>query len=154
MYSDARTTQNAAPEMPAAANPTMTAASRATRIRSETCLAAPRSLNHILTRVCRSRRGFPQHVADPTHRVDQPGLAAGLGLAPQVADVDLERVTGGREVVAPDLLEDAASGQHPARVGQQQLEQGELGAGQADLPLAAAHLPGLRIQRQVGEGQR
>ena len=47
-----------------------------------------------------------QHVADAAHGVDQARLATGLGLAAQVADVDLERVGRGREVVAPDLVED------------------------------------------------
>ena len=61
--------------------------------------------------------GSLQHVADAAHRVDQPRLALGLGLAAQVADVDLEGVRGRREVVAPDLLEDERAVQHPARAG-------------------------------------
>jgi len=39
--------------------------------------------------------------------VHQARATLGLGLAAQVADVDLEGVGGGREVEAPDFLEDA-----------------------------------------------
>jgi len=41
------------------------------------------------------------------------GLATRLGLAPQVADVDLERVRRRAEVVAPDAVE-RATGTRPA----------------------------------------
>ena len=51
------------------------------------------------------------------------GCAARLGLAAQVADVDVERVRAEAEVVAPDALEDDRAGQHLARVAQEQLEQ-------------------------------
>src|SRR6195952_1941329 len=90
-----------------------------------------------------------QDVPDPAHRVDEARLALGLGLAPQVADVDLEGVAGGREVVAPHLLEDLRAREHPARVRQQQLQQRELGAGEADRPLAAPDVAGVGIEAQV-----
>src|SRR6195952_1846417 len=95
-----------------------------------------------------------QDVPDPAHRVDEARLALGLGLAPQVADVDLEGVAGGREVVAPDLLEDAGARQDPARVRDEQLEQRELGAGERDRPFAAADVAGDGVQGQVREHQR
>ena len=85
-------------------------------------------------------RGVAQDVADAAHGVQQPRLAAGLGLAPQVADVDLQRVGGGPEVIAPHAVEDLPAGEHLARVVQEQLEQQELRARQLDQPLAAAHL--------------
>src|SRR6202000_2003837 len=66
---------------------------------------------------CRSRRWLPQHVADSADGVDQPGLTARLRLATQVADVDLERVAGRREVVTPHVLQDATPGQDLLRVG-------------------------------------
>ena len=97
--------------------------------------------------------GLAQHVADAAHGVEQPRLVLGLGLAAQVADVDLEAVGGRREVEAPDLLEDEGALQHPARPAQEQLEQGELGAGQLHQPLAAAYLAGGEVHAQVGEGQ-
>ena len=94
-----------------------------------------------------------QHVPHTAHGVDQPRLALGLGLAAQVADVDLERVGGRGEVVAPDLLEDEGPVEHPARPAQEHLQQRELGAGQLDRAVAAAHLAGGRVQGQVGERQ-
>ena len=42
--------------------------------------------------------------------------------------------------------------EHPARIGDEHLEQGELGARQADGALAAMHFARRRIQREVGEG--
>src|SRR3954467_9434655 len=101
-----------------------------------------------------SGRRLPQDVADAADGVDEAGLALGLGLAAQVADVDLEGVAGGREVVAPDVLEDAAAREHAARVRHEQLEQRELGAGEADRALAAADLAGDGVEGEVAEAQR
>jgi hypothetical protein len=85
--------------------------------------------------------------------VDQPRLPAGLGLSPQVADVDVERVRREAEVVAPDPLEDQGAGQHLARVAQEQLQQRELGAGQVDPLAAARHLASAGVELEVGEAQ-
>ena len=57
-------------------------------------------------RAARGSSWLAQRVADAAHGLDQPRLAARLGLAPQVADVDVERVRRVPEVVAPDPLED------------------------------------------------
>src|SRR5690606_37362673 len=92
-------------------------------------------------------------VANAADCVDQPRLTSLLGLAPQVADIDLEGVRGGRKVVPPYLLQDPLPGQHLAWVPQQQFEQRELGAGQPDLAIAAVHLAGGRVERQVGQRQ-
>src|SRR6266700_3929842 len=54
--------------------------------------------------------------ANASHCLDQAWLAAGLGLASQVADVDVERVRREPEVVAPDPLEDQRPRQHLAGV--------------------------------------
>src|SRR6266567_972740 len=86
---------------------------------------------------CCSRGRLTQRIADAAHGVDQARLALRLGLATEVADVHLERVGGGREVEAPDLLEDLRARQHLAGVAHQQFEQVELGAGQAHRALAA-----------------
>src|SRR5262249_30770649 len=68
----------------------------------------------------------PERVPDAAHRLDQPRLAVRLGLAAEVADVDVERVRRQAEVVAPDALEDERASQDLARVPQEQLEQVEL----------------------------
>src|SRR6201999_2838691 len=60
-----------------------------------------------------------QHVADAADRVHEPRLSSRLELAPQVPDVDLERVGAGAEVIAPDVLEDLAAREHLARVAQE-----------------------------------
>jgi len=78
--------------------------------------------------------------------VEQARLAAGLGLASQVADVHLQRVRGGLEVEAPDLVEQDRPGQHLLRVAQEQLQQSEFHAGEGDPAVAAAHLAGGRVQ--------
>src|SRR5579859_176357 len=69
---------------------------------------------------------LPQRVPDTADRLDQPRLAACLGLAAQVADVDVERIRGRPEVVAPDPLEDQGAGEHLPRVAEEELEQVEL----------------------------
>ena len=55
-----------------------------------------------------------QRVPDPAHGLDQTRPAAGLGLAPQVADVHVERIRREAEVVAPDALEDDRAREHLA----------------------------------------
>src|SRR6185312_4798707 len=95
-----------------------------------------------------------QRVPDTAHGVDQPGLAAALGLAPQVADVDVEGVRREAEVVAPDALEDQRPRQHLARVEEEQLEQRELGPRQLDPLAAARHLARAGIELDVGEAER
>ena len=92
-----------------------------------------------------------QGVADAANRLDQPRLVALLGLAPEVADVDVERVRAEAEVVAPDALEDHRPGQHLPRVEQEELQQSELGARQLDRIAAAVHEPCRRVERDVGE---
>src|SRR5947209_17995576 len=97
---------------------------------------------------------FAKHVTHPTNGVDQSRLAVGLGLAAQVTDVHLERITRRREIETPHLLENAAARQYPSRIGDQHLQQSEFGAGKADLPLPAGHFAGYRIKAQVRERHR
>ena len=92
-----------------------------------------------------------ERVADAAYRLDQPRLAVRLGLPAQVADVDVERVRGRPEVVAPDTLEDQRALEHLPRVAQEQLEQVELGAGQLDL---ARRRGGPRACRGRASGRR
>ena len=92
---------------------------------------------------------FTKRVPDPAHRLDQPRLAALLGLAAQVADVDLERVRARAEVVPPDRLEELGAAEHEARVAHQVLEQRELGLGELDRPLASVNLAGGRVESEV-----
>ena len=98
-----------------------------------------------------------QGVADAADRVDQPRLAARLGLLAQVADVDVERVRAVAEVVAPDAVEDHRAGQHLPRVAEEELEQRELGAGQGERLVAARRpraWPGRARCRRSGARRR
>src|SRR5215212_7375461 len=99
----------------------------------------------------RSRWCLAQHVSDPPHGVDQPRLVCGLGLSAEVADVDLERVGGSREVESPDLVEEPAALQYAAGMSQKRFEQRELGPGEVDRPGPTKHLAGVRVQDQIGE---
>ena len=63
------------------------------------------------------RRRLAQHVAHAAHGLDHARLAARLELAPQVPDVDAQRVGQRAEVVVPHALVDLAAGQHLARDG-------------------------------------
>src|SRR6476660_1854853 len=94
-----------------------------------------------------------QRVTDAANRVDEPRFAAGFGLAPQVADVDVERVRREAEVVAPDALEDDRTGEHLARVAQEQLEQRELRSRQLDRATVAMHVARAEVERDVCEGE-
>src|SRR2546428_1158416 len=62
---------------------------------------------------CRAER-----IADAAHGPDEPRLAAGLGLAPEVADVDVERLRRRLEVVAPDAFVDGVARHDDLGVGQ------------------------------------
>ena len=81
-------------------------------------------------------------------------LAAGLELAAQVGDEDLDGVRRREGVVAPDLLEEALARHDDPLVAHQVLEQLELALGELDLALTAGHLVRVRVQGQVGDGQR
>src|SRR5215218_9897880 len=99
------------------------------------------------------RSPLAERVPDPAHRLDEPRPAAGLGLAAQVADVDVERVRGEAEVVAPDALEDDRAGEHLARVEQEELEQVELRARELDRLAGAPRRPLAGVELDVGEAE-
>src|SRR6201996_3147051 len=77
-------------------------------------------------------RGLPQRVAHPPNRMDQRAGAGVLQLAPQVADVDTQRVGGRAEVISPHAVVDEAVGEHPARVEHEQFQQLVFGPGELD----------------------
>src|SRR6266571_214847 len=94
-----------------------------------------------------------QGVPDAANGLDEPRLVGRFGLAPQVADVDVERVRGEAEVVAPDPLEDHRARQDLARVPQEELEQGELRSRELDLPRGSADLACAGVELEVGESE-
>jgi hypothetical protein len=94
-----------------------------------------------------------RRVSQAAQRVDQSRLTLGLHLAAQVAHVYLEVVGGGAHVEAPDRLEQRVAGQDPGRVAHEDLQQGELGPGQAQRPSAPPRLEPVGIEPDVGERQ-
>src|SRR5918996_1193868 len=100
------------------------------------------------------RRSSPKDIPRSADGVQQPRLAAGLELAAQVGDEDLDGVRRRERVVAPDLLEQALAGYDDALVAHEVLEELELALGELDLAVAARHLVGVRVQGEVGDGQR
>src|SRR5215831_12298650 len=92
-----------------------------------------------------------KRVANTAHGMNQPRLLIDLELAPQVADVHLEGVGAGPEVVAPDLLEDLGTAEHHPGIAHEQLEKTELGAGQLELAGAAPDLHRLQVHDHVAE---
>src|SRR5439155_4677321 len=99
-------------------------------------------------------RSSTQHVPRAANRVQQPRLAARLELAPQVGDEDLDGVRLRERVVAPDLVEQALARDDDPLVAHEVLEQLELALGQLDVALAAADLVGVRVEREIADGQR
>src|SRR5437764_8471921 len=95
----------------------------------------------------------PEDEPDAPHVVQQPALALGLRLAAQVAHVDVERVGSGPEVVAPDPVVDLGPAEDLVRVPEEQLEEGELGAGEGQLPLAAPGPVLADVEAEVLEGE-
>src|SRR3954468_2858591 len=95
-----------------------------------------------------------EHVPRAADRVQQPRLAAGLELAAQVGDEDLDRVRRRERVVAPDLFQQPLARDHDALVAHEVLEQLELALGQLDGAVAAHDLVRVRVQREVGDDER
>src|ERR1039458_341454 len=94
---------------------------------------------------------LPQHVADASDGVDVAPLVVDLGLAPEIADVDGERVGARVEVVPPHPLEDQVAGQHLARVPEEQLEEIEFDPGQRELPGASVCLARAEVELEIAE---
>src|SRR5437879_420533 len=85
------------------------------------------------TTASRQRIGMrlsPEDIARSADRVQQPRLAPGLELAPQVGDEHLDGVRRGERVVAPDLFEQALAGDDDPLVAHQVLQQLELALGE------------------------
>src|SRR3954449_9141758 len=100
------------------------------------------------------RRSSTQDVPRAADRVQQSRLAAGLELAAQVGDEDLDRVRLRERVVAPHLVEQALARDDDALVAHQVLEQLELALGELDVALAAADLVGVGVELEVAGDQR
>src|SRR5262245_2197628 len=97
--------------------------------------------------------GLAEGVPDAANGVDEPRTAALLRLPAEVPDVDVQRVGGRAEVVAPHSLEDDRPRQYLARVAEEELEQCELGPREIDGRIAASHLARPEVELEVREAQ-
>src|SRR5437588_5201726 len=83
--------------------------------------------------------------------MDQPRFAFGLELAAQVADVDVERIRGVAEVVAPYALVDERAWKHLAGVAHVELEQVRLSRRQLEAAGASSCVHRAEVEAEVGE---
>ena len=77
-------------------------------------------------------RPFLDHETNPTHGLDQGGLAGRLKLFAQIPHIDVQQVVVTHPVFAPEGIEDAASLMHLVGLAGQMLEQVELSGGEVD----------------------
>ena len=82
------------------------------------------------------------------------GGPAGVDLLAQVGDVELDDVGLAAEVVVPHPVQDLRLRQHPPRVAHEEAQQLELGGGQLDRGVAAAHLVAVLVQGQIADDER
>lgn len=105
---------------------------------------------------CASRAQLPfsEHEAHPAHRLDQGGQALGLQLAAQITDVDAQQILVAEVVLAPHLAQDVFSRHHPPRAPQQAQQQVVLTHGQGNRLAGPRHLPGGRVDRDIGAAEQ
>src|SRR6185295_3840902 len=92
-----------------------------------------------------------QHVARAANRVQQRPFEAVLELAPQSADVDVNDVGAGVEMIVPHLLEEHGAGDDAAFVAGEIFEQQIFARLQFDLPAAAPDRPRQRVDFEVAD---
>ena len=81
------------------------------------------------------------------------GVAAGLELAAQLADEDVDHVGVDGEVVAPDELEQPLAAEHDAGVAGEGLQQVELPPGELDRLAVDRGAAAGRVDRERPDGQ-
>src|SRR5919112_1815034 len=101
-------------------------------VRTPTIVANPQRMTSVRTaeppasRQRIGRRLYAEDVARAADRVKEARLATGLELSSQVGHEDLDGVRDGERVVAPDLVEQALTGDDEPLVAHEVLEQLEL----------------------------
>src|ERR671917_1847355 len=129
-------------------------------VRTPTIVAKPHRITSVSSAdppASRQRIGsrlYAEDVACAADRMKEPRLATGFELPPQVGHEHLDRVRDRERVVAPDLVEQLLTRDHQALVAHQVLEQLELALRELDLALAAPHLVGVGVEREVADAQR
>ena len=104
-----------------------------------------------------ARRVRPRHsaqpVADAVDGLDRVGADV-AELAPQAADVAVDRALGDVVAVAVGAVDQLAARVHPAGRAHQRAQQTELGHREDDRGLAPEALVALRVERQLAAPQR
>src|SRR5665647_1919970 len=95
-----------------------------------------------------------EHVADPAHRLEPARPSGRIDLAPQPADVHVDDVREGVELVIPGVVEDVIAAQHAARVAHEQLEEAELLGAQSERVTAQASFTPRRIEAEYADRER
>src|SRR3954470_9991705 len=126
--------------------PTITA--KPHRITSVSAAEPPASRQRIGWRL------YAEYVARAADRMEESRFPTGFELPSQIRDEDLDRVRDRERVVAPDLVEQLLARDDEPLVAHQVLEQLELALREFDRAVAARHLVGVRVQREVAHAQR
>src|SRR5216684_4489884 len=92
-----------------------------------------------------------QDVPRPPDRVNQLDLAFAVDDAAEAADVDLDQVREGIEIVVPDVLGDLFAAHDPAGIYREIFEQRVLLGGQGQLVAAARDAMRARIEAKVAD---
>src|SRR6202140_2637306 len=100
---------------------------------------------------CRRVSSRLENVAGATDRVDQFRIALAVDDPPQPADVDLDEVREGIELVVPNVLGDLLAPHDPAGVHSQELQQTVLLGREQQLVPAARNAVRARVEAQVAD---
>src|SRR3954466_3982868 len=95
-----------------------------------------------------------ENVARAADRVEESWLATGFELPAEIGHEHLDGVGHRERVVPPDLVEQALAGDDDPLVAHQVLQELELALGQVDRALAAPHLVGVGVEREVPDRER
>src|SRR3954452_5789775 len=126
--------------------PTITA--KPHRITSVSAAEPPASRQRIGWRL------YAEYVARAADRMEESRFPTGFELPSQVGDEDLDRVRDRERVVAPHLVEQLLARDHEPLVAHEVLEQLELALRELDGAVAARHLVGVGVEREVADAQR
>jgi len=83
--------------------------------------------------------------------VEQRPPARKVHLAPEPRDENLDDVAHGIEVVVPDVFQNLPPALHPARMPEQELEQGKLAPGEPNGLATPPDYPASRVELQIGQ---
>jgi len=110
----------------------------------------PRSVLGLLRRIVL----LPQHVAQPTHGVQQLGVKIAIDLASDVVHVDIDDLERSREVARPDVLVDDLSAQNAPLVAEEKLEKLILTGSQRETMLRTRDDLRGGVENEVTKGEK